>query len=340
MKKQKIIKIKLALYILFLINICFKLSPIELFADDSETFQVRRIGEFKSTEKWDDDSGIAKKLFNLIMGDDYIELIRPVNILVNNQKYWILDQGSQSVNFIDFKNKESERLFDKKEESFPSLVGICNDENGNIYITDSQKDQITKISSDYEYKTVFAENVDLNKPTGIAYSAKSKILYVCETGNHRILALNSAGEILNIIGSRGEKKGEFNFPTFIWIDKNGFIYIIDSMNFRIQIFDETGKLISVFGEAGNGSGYLARPKGIATDSYGHIYIVDALFNNVQVFNKDGDFLYNFGNQGRGESEFWLPVGIYIDDLNKIYVSDSYNSRIQIFQLEKRNDVEN
>ena len=274
------------------------------------------------------------------MGENPTNLMRPVNLCVHKNTFWILDQGNQSLTTIDFTNKESEKYFDSNGIGFPSLVGISKDDKGNIYYTDSQKNKIMKLNNDSKNIDFFAKNIEFNKPTGIAFSNKSKNIYICETGYHRIVVLNSGGELVYSIGTRGKEKGEFNFPTFIWIDQNGLLYVVDSMNFRVQVFDDTGKTISVFGETGDGSGNLARPKGIATDSFGHIYVVDALFHNVQVFNLNGDFLYGFGGQGRGQGEFWLPIGIYIDRSNKIYVSDSYNSRIQIFQLENENDTEN
>ena len=334
------IKLKLAKYVYFFLNVFILFLPLSNYAQNDKTFSVKWVNEFRSTKDWDENSGIAKKLFILIMGDDYVELNRPVNVLVNANKYWILDQGSLSINFVDFENRESERLNDKNDKSFPSLVGICSGENDKIYFTDSQKNKIYKYDSENKISIEFAKKIKLNKPTGIAYSNINKSLYVCETGNHRILEIDLKGNLKHVIGPRGNHEGEFNFPTYIWIDNSGFIYIVDSMNFRVQIFNNNNKLISTFGEAGDGTGYLARPKGIATDSYGHVYIVDALFHNVQVFNLRGEFLYHFGGQGRGEGEFWLPMGIYIDELNKIYVADSYNSRIQIFQLVEGKHIEN
>jgi DNA-binding beta-propeller fold protein YncE len=335
-----LIKQKLDLYIIFFINI-FVLSHIcATVVQSNDTFTVKWIGEFNSTRSWEKDADFFERIFDFILGADHIELIRPVNIVANNEKFWILDQGSKKVKIIDFRNKETDNILDINEDMFPSLVGICQDEKENIYVSDSQQNKIVRIQSGNKSREIFAENINLNKPTGIAYSVKTKKIYVCETGNHRIVVLNQNGEKANEIGKHGKSEYEFNFPTFIWVDKDGYIYVVDSMNFRIQIFDSNGKLVSIFGEPGDGTGYLARPKGIATDSYGNIYIVEALFHNVQVFNKQGEFLYYFGKQGRGKGEFWLPMGIYIDELNKIYISDSFNSRIQIFQLENRNNIEN
>ena len=333
-------KLKLALYTFFLLNILTITSHFELCAQNNDSFHVKWIEEFKSTSTGEENSGIVTKLLNFITGKEQTKLIRPANIVVHQENYWILDQGSKFINHIDFGNKNSHLIQDQNDNSFPSLVGICKIDKGEIYFTDSQNNKIYELNSDNKVAVEFASNIKLNKPTGIAYSEKSKSLFVCETGSHRILEIDLKGKINNILGIRGINEGEFNFPTYIWIDKEGLIYIVDSINFRVQIFDHEYNLISAFGEAGDGTGYLARPKGIATDSYGHIYIVDALFHNVQVFNNEGKFLYHFGNQGSGDGEFWLPMGIYIDKLNKIYVADSYNSRIQIFQLEKGKNIEN
>ena len=106
-------KIKLALYIFLFLNITNELSPVALLIADSKTFHVNWVGEFKSTKEWKNNSGFFTKLFDLILGDDHVNLIKPVNIYVKNHNYWILDQGSQSVNFIDFENKKSELIKDQ-----------------------------------------------------------------------------------------------------------------------------------------------------------------------------------------------------------------------------------
>lgn len=265
------------------------------------------------------------------------EIIKPVAILkANPESYLILDQGNNLIFKIKSKEKTIPKAFKKSKVGFASLVDFCLVSNNEVLFTDSRLNTIFRFNENQKELQVFNKNLQLQRPTGIAYSSNSKEIWVVETGAHRIAVLNEQGELIKTIGKRGNAQGEFNFPTAIWIDKSGKVYVVDAMNFRIQVFNENGEILSMFGEAGNATGYFARPKGIATDSYGNIYITDALFHTVQIFDISGKFLYQFGEQGIGKGQFWMPSGIYIDDENYIYIADGYNSRIQIFKFVKGN----
>jgi hypothetical protein len=248
--------------------------------------------------------------------------------------YTIMDQGNEVLFNVENEEIRIPKGLKKTKFYFPSLVSMCYLSSTLVLFTDSKLNQLFLLDQVRETLGLFKTDTKLNQPTGIAYSVLSNEIWVVETGAHRIQIFTEKGALVKSIGSRGSKPGEFNYPTAIWIDKNGKAYIIDSMNFRIQVFDSAGKLISVFGEPGDASGYFARPKGIAVDSFGNIYITDALFHTVQLFDLAGNYLYNFGEQGRAEGQFWMPSGIFIDENNFIYIADSYNSRIQVFQLNK------
>lgn len=270
---------------------------------------------------------------NLLFGKAPDELIKPMSILaIHPNSFWICDQGNGSI--LEVSNKVGEITHFKKKdfENLPSLVGSCWMPNDHILFTDSKLNKIFKFSPTDKNLSVFNESVSLEQPTGIAYSSVNKQIWVVETSAHRISILNEKGDLVKQIGARGVDPGQFNYPTFIWIDQSGIVFVVDAMNFRIQIFDQNGAFISLFGELGDASGYMTRPKGIATDSFGHIYVADALFHVVQVFDRNGKLLDVIGSKGQDKEQFWMPTGIYIDDMDYIYIADSYNSRVQIFQL--------
>ena len=157
MEHNPIYEQKYLLYISYFLIIFFSVSSPLHSADNNEKFHVKWIDEFKTTKQWDDELGLATKLFNIITGENHTNLIRPVNICVYKMNFWILDQASQSVKFIDFQNKESEIIFNGDENKFPSLVGACRTENGNIYFTDSQLNRIYELDSENEETKVSPE---------------------------------------------------------------------------------------------------------------------------------------------------------------------------------------
>ncbi|MCF6364771.1 MAG: 6-bladed beta-propeller [Bacteroidales bacterium] len=301
-----------------------------------EKNKIIKIGQITNINK-NKRSIFRKKFFSLLIGDNRVGLNNPVGMVSNSAANVIVaDHGTNTL--IKYKNKKGEMpsLLNKRNRDFISLVGICLFFDDNILFTDSYLNSVFLLKENNNISKFNIKDT-LIQPTGVAYSKITKEIWVVETAAHRISAYNKQGELIRKIGKRGGAPGEFNYPTFIWIDKLGIIYVVDSLNFRIQIFDKTGKLISVFGKHGDGSGFFARPKGIAVDSEGNIYVADALFHVIQIFDKKGGFLYSFGSQGRGDNQLWMPAGIFIDKNDIIYVADSYNSRIQIFKFIKGKD---
>ncbi len=299
----------------------------------TEQSEIQWMSQWSFSEN--QNKALKYKIKDFIVGKKALKPSRPVSVIATDQNsFWFLDQGNNEVFQVSDRLATTHHFIDKKDYSFSSLVGICNFHKNEMLFTDSYLNKIFLVDTDKKELTVLNDSLKLNKPTGIAYSSISNEIWVLETGEHRIVILNDKGEIIKKIGSRGLAKGEFNFPTHIWIDKKGNAYVSDAMNFRVQVFNKDGAVLSVFGSNGNSTGYFSSIKGIATDSNGNIYVADALFNAVQIFDINGNFLYTFGTQGQGQGEFWMPSGIYIDDADKIYVADSYNSRIQVFQLLK------
>ncbi len=295
------------------------------------------VGQFSSSKDFASADKFSQKVIDFIFGDTENRLMRPVALVANDTTtFWILDQGAKSLLKID-KNKNEFQIIENQDPSlfpslFPSLVAIAKGPHDKFYFTDSQLNKIFIFGTQSTLIKVLNDSLILDQPTGIAYSAGENELWVSETRKHRLVIMDETGKIKKTIGKRGKEPGEFNFPTLIWIDKNGMVFVVDAMNFRVQVLDRFGNTISVFGQAGDGSGNFASPKGIAVDSKGNIFVVDALFHTVQVFDMEGNYLSRFGVQGRKESEFWMPTGIYIDENDYIYVSDSYNNRIQIFKV--------
>lgn len=276
---------------------------------------------------------IVKRIGNILFGKTPVTITKPISVLaLNPDTLWILDQGTGKIISIVNNKVAIPSFTNKSNHNFSSLLDLTLLSNQEILFTDSRLNHIFHLNLDDEKLTILNDSLKLEQPTGIAYSSINNEVWVVETAAHRIAILNKDGEVIKRIGKRGGAFGEFNFPTFIWIDNYGSVYVVDAMNFRIQIFDLSGKFKTSFGKVGDGSGSFASPKGIATDTFGNIYVVDALFHNVQIFDRTGTFLYTFGTQGHGTEEFWMPTGIYIDAENYIYVADSYNSRIQVFKL--------
>ncbi|MFC5530320.1 SMP-30/gluconolactonase/LRE family protein [Cohnella yongneupensis] len=78
-------------------------------------------------------------------------------------------------------------------------------------------------------------------------------------------------------GSLGTGDGQFNHPSGIAIDSEGYIYVADSGNNRIQKFDSEGRFIRKWAKPGPGKPGvdLKNPADIAFDSAGNMYVTEA-----------------------------------------------------------------
>jgi DNA-binding beta-propeller fold protein YncE len=323
--------------LLILLSISWNVDAQNAFIDTNsnqiENSHVEWVNTWPSAENKKKSKRFKDRLNAFFFGIKPAVLINPVAILICNvNEFWVLDQGGKTIFQVQNEVGDIPQSVLKTEYDLSSLVGICSVSNTSMLFTDSKANKIFLISSGNKKLQLLNDTLKLDQPTGIAYLKLKKEIWVLETKAHRISVLNEKGELLKRIGNRGNAKGEFNYPTHIWIDKQGLIYINDAMNFRIQVLNKEGEVIRVFGENGDATGFFSKPKGIATDTFGNIYVVDALFHVVQVFDSKGIFLYKFGCQGHANSEFWMPTGIFIDDRNYIYVADTYNSRVQVFRL--------
>jgi DNA-binding beta-propeller fold protein YncE len=206
-----------------------------------------------------------------------------------------------------------------------------------VYVTDSQAHCVCVFEWDGKFVTSFGESL-LVRPSGIAYLAARQEVVVADTGDHNLKVFKASGQYLRTLGSRGVNPGQFNFPTHLWVDRDGVLFVSDTLNYRIQILSASGQAWTMFGEHGDRPGYFGHPSGVATDRYGHIYVADRQFENIQVFDRNGRILLTFGREGRERGEFWLPSGVFVDEQDWIYVADTFNKRIQVFKfLETSNE---
>jgi DNA-binding beta-propeller fold protein YncE len=295
--------------------------------DPAKVVWVREVSDFK-------DTGITKGLWSrvleLVGGVRESGIIKPYGLYIDEQdRLYVVDSGRATVHIMDTREGRFTML-GEDTGVFLTPIGITGDGNGNVYITDSSAGVIYR----YNYREKLLHpfgTLNLGRPTGIAFNRSNRLLYVSDTTSHQVVVFDLKGTERLRIGERGEKAGQFNFPTDLFIDGKGRLHVTDALNFRVQMFSADGAFLKMFGQAGDTAGNFAKPKGVALDSEGHVYVCDALLDAVQVFNDAGALLLEFGGHGRDPGMFWMPSGLYIDKDDYIFVADTFNSRIQVFR---------
>lgn len=196
-----------------------------------------------------------------------------------------------------------------------------------IVVSDSYGGGVALLGPDLRLVRWLAEG--LSRPTGLACSGE--VLYVAETGKHRILELRRDGD-RRILGNHGNGPGQYNFPTSIAVG-DGMLFVGDAMNFRIQrIALPSGEFIASFGALGDSPGEMPRTKGIAVDSEGHLWVADAYLDQVALYDETGNLLISIGGRGSGPGQFSFPAGVSAHPDGRVAVVDSLNRRLKVFRV--------
>ena len=160
-------------------------------------------------------------------------------------------------------------------------------------------------------------------PSGIAIDDMDNI-YV--TSRDKLQKFTSSGELINCVGQRGSKEGEFNVPRGVALYNNE-VYVCDRDNHRIQVFDLDLNFIRPIGSRGKGRGEFKEPVDVKFDKAGHMYVAEFDDYRVQVMDKNGQYIRMFGDYKNDQCR---PSGLHIVD-KYVYVSDYKGACIVVYE---------
>lgn len=259
------------------------------------------------------------------------ELQRPQGGVVDALgRICVTDVGRNAVMVFDPLNKQFQLWeWAGQNQRFLAPIGIAAGADNTLLVADAELKAVVRLSASGEPLGQFGRGV-LQRPTGLARDAVRGRIYVADTHDHNIKVFDDSGKLLDTLGQRGEKVGEFNFPTHIAF-ANDNLYVTDSRNARIQVLDAEGITKTSFGERGLFVGNLPHPKGVSSDSDGNIYVVESYYDHLLIYNAQGELLLPIGGTGQGIGQFYLPAGVWSDNNNRLYVADMFNGRVVVLQ---------
>lgn len=190
----------------------------------------------------------------------------------------------------------------------PTGIALSND-GETVYIVDSGNRRIQRFAEDGEFIGVWSAETDPRLGLGFADNtgqgasdiivSDDDLIYVADTWNHRVLVLDSGGQIVRELGMSGEltdienspdpspEPGLFFGPRSVAI-ADGEIYVTDTGNERVQVFASDGTFLRAFGGYGSEPGKLLEPVGIAIGPDGNVWVADSGNNRISVFTPGGD----------------------------------------------------
>ena len=251
----------------------------------------------------------------------------PYGIAFNSHQEMIVSEyGGHRLSIFDIRGQKI-RTFGSRGDSPDQMIspkGIATDDTDNIYVSSEHK--LQKFTSSGELIKCSGKEGrkegKLDYPCGVTLYDNQ--VYVCDTDNHRIQVFDLDLNFVRSIGSRGERRGEFNEPFDIKFDTAGNMYVAEFGNGRVQVLHTSGQFIRSFGQEGEGK--LRWPSGLhIVDKY--VYVSDQGGNCIVLYETSGQFVTSFGRRGQ---KFRRPRCVTSCTDGFIYVCNFGNSRVQIF----------
>ncbi len=204
--------------------------------------------------------------------------------------------------------------------SYPYRVAV--DASGNVYISNTQGEQILKetlANGVYTESVVIPASYGLATPYGIAVDGSGNV-YVVDNGHHRIVEASPSGNSYTqtVISTTTT----LSFPTGIAVDASGDLYIADTGGGEILVErpSEGSYTETVLTYSSN----FAQITGIAVDSNGNIYVSD--IDNQAIYTET----YSDGTYTPSTiptSGLSYPYDLAADASGNLYISDFTHKRI-------------
>lgn len=247
--------------------------------------------------------------------------------------------------------------------------GLAFDSAGNLYIADTGNHAIRRISGGV-MSTVAgtgspgnggdggsATQATLFQPNAVAVD-RGGTLYIADSGNNRIRAVNRAGiisayagDVNGVPGFGGDSQTArfalFDYPRGLALDGSGNLYVADYFNNRIRKVEAGTAIITTYagtgtgGAAGDGGpaskAQLYLPAGLAFDASNNLYIADLLNDRIRVVGANG-YISTIAGAGQdgdpGEgvpalgAALYSPRAVALDVQGNVYFSDQDVNRVR------------
>jgi sugar lactone lactonase YvrE len=260
----------------------------------------------------------------------YLALNAAGNIL------YVSDVGTNSIRRINM-TTSANTVSTLSSGTFSTPQGICVDSNGIIYVVDSGRTRIVRLTSTGTLVTVagsvtgFANgpigSARFNGPRGLAINAAGNTLYVADTNNQQVRVIRFTPLPVDSTAA---------YEGTVSILAGGST--ISASGVGREVGTSNSGDASNFGVAG-----LNGPTGITVDSVGNLYVTDNGNSRIRKITPGG-YVTIIGGFDRhapanpttgyingdawGASRFSGPTDIKVDSNGNLYVADTGNHRIR------------
>jgi sugar lactone lactonase YvrE len=262
--------------------------------------------------------------------------------------------GSQTPGAVDG-GAQAARFFS------PSAIAVAADRTA--YVADTGNHTIRRVAADGTVTTIAGlagaigsadgpgAQARFNAPRGIALGSNG-IVYVADTGNHAIRAIDANGVVTTLAGAGGTSgsadgtagAARFNQPRGLAVDGTGALVVADTGNHTIRAVTAAGVVTTRAGLAGtpgaaDGASSTARfnaPRGVTADAAGNLFVADSGNQTIRRIAADGTVTTiggvtaaaGFVNGSADVTRFSTPSAIAALGDGTLYIADAGTGTIR------------
>lgn len=222
----------------------------------------------------------------------------------------------------------------KQSNQLDCPIGLYVDEIQTLYIADCNNHRIIEWKARETSGKVVAGgngkgygNDQLNFPTDVIVDKKRNSLYICDTGNRRVVRWPCRGtKIGDTIISEVVSHG-------LTMDESGFLFICDFERHEVKrwrVGETSGKVVAGGNGQGNRRDQLNRPISVFVDRDHSVYVSDYGNHRVMRWMKDakeGNLVAGGQDSINSLSRLSNPRGLIVDQSETVFSADSGNNRI-------------
>jgi DNA-binding beta-propeller fold protein YncE len=209
---------------------------------------------------------------------------------------------------------------------FEQLSAVAVSPDGGALVLDGESGVISRFEPSGEYAGVFARDISVYHPRGIAVGPNGDV-YLADTGGGRALHLTPDGKQVGQIGGKNSADGELSQPTGVAVTSEGDVVLVDPAAKKVIHFAASGAMLGVWDFS---SGPTLNGPQLALDSHGTIWVTDTNSGRLEAFSVDDTAQSNYQPDGGLAN----PSGVAAGD-GYVVVAEPGAGRVRKFTLPER-----
>jgi DNA-binding beta-propeller fold protein YncE len=167
----------------------------------------------------------------------------------------------------------------------------------------------------------------LSNPLDFCVDRQRGEIYICDTGNNRVLIFDKNGVFRHEI----DGKTGLSSPMGVTVTPQDRIYVAEMSSYKLKLFDFAGRFPGEVGLHLKDSDGVFMPGRLTSDKSGNLYVIDRRLQRIVALGNGGEFRFQFEAGQSNRQGISLLQDIMLDEeKNRVYTVSSLGKTVRVF----------